>query len=93
MNISDTILNDITIDLRRLLSEVAEAHMETGRRGTVALKLTVRRTKEGRREVVGRCQATIPEGEDDSRTRKGAPVVLMSVTDECPGQMHIGDET
>lgn len=89
MNINQTILDDINLDLRKMLGEVAAAHVETGRRGTASLKLTVRRTKEGKRQVIGRVQATIPEGVDDSHTRKGESVVLMSVSDEIPGQQRI----
>lgn len=90
MNINPTILDDINADVRLLLAEAALAHVETGRRAAVTLKLTISRDKETqKRQVRGRVQATIPEGADDSRTRKSEPVLLLSVTDDHPGQQRI----
>lgn len=42
MKIPSNILADITSDVSNLLADAAEAHMETGRRATVTLKLTMR---------------------------------------------------
>lgn len=93
MNIPTNVLTDINADVRNLLAEAAAAHMETGRRATVTLKLTISRDKETQRRVLrGKATATIPEGAEGSRTRKCEPVVLMSVSDDHPGQQRIGDE-
>lgn len=90
MNIPSTILDDINLDLRKLLGEAAIAHMDTGRRATVRLALTVKADREsGKRLVTGRVTATMPEGEDDSVTRKRPSVVLLSVTDDHPGQTRL----
>jgi hypothetical protein len=90
MNIPSTILDDIALDVRKLLTEAAIAHMDTGRRATVTLKLTVRRNTESqKREVVGRVTGTLPTDEDDTVTRKLAPMVLLSVSDDHPGQQRI----
>lgn len=87
MIIHPTILNDINADVRHFLADAAAAHIETGR---VTLKLTISRDKETQRRVVrGRVSAVIPEGADDSHTRKGETAVLLSVQDECPGQQRI----
>lgn len=90
MHIHSNVLDDINLDVRKMLEDAAAAHIETGRRATVTLKLTIRKNKEAqKREVVGRVTATIPEGSDDSRTRKADQCVLVSVTDEHPGQQRI----
>lgn len=92
MNINDTILDEINESVRLLLAESALAHVETGRRATVTLKLTVSRDKDTqKRQVRGRVSAVIPEGADDSRTRKSEPLLLLSVTDEIPGQQRIDE--
>jgi hypothetical protein len=92
VNINPDILNDINADVRSMLALAAEAHVETDRRATVTLKLTIARDKEGKHNVKARVSAVIPEGVDDSHTRKGDTALLLSVSDEIPGQRHIGDE-
>lgn len=90
MIIHPTILDDITADVRHFLADAAAAHIDTGRRATVTLKLTISRDKETQRRVVrGRVSAVIPEGADDSHTRRGETAVLLSVGDEHPGQQRI----
>lgn len=90
MNIRDNILDDINAGIRLMLTEAAIANVETGRRATVTLRLTVSRDRETqKRQVRGRVSAVIPEGADDSRTRKGETTLLLSVSDEIPGQQRI----
>ncbi len=90
MNIHPNVLDDINLDVRKMLADAAIAHVETGRRAAVTLKLTIRKNKESqKREVVGRVTAIIPEGADDSHTRKSDQVVLVSVADDHPGQQRI----
>jgi hypothetical protein len=89
MIIHPDILNDINSDVRSMLALAAEAHVETDRRATVTLKLTISKDKEGKRNVRGRVSAVIPEGVDDSHTRKGDTALLLSVSDEIPGQQRI----
>ena len=91
MNIHPTILDDINLDIRRLLSEAAESHMTTNRRATVTLKLTITRDRETqKRQIRGRVSAVLPDGVDDSHTRKGETCLLLSVADDYPGQQRIG---
>ena len=90
MNINPTILDDINIDARRLLADAALAHMETNRRATVTIKLTITRDRETqKRQVRGRVSAVLPDGVDDSHTRKGETCLLLSVADDHPGQTRI----
>lgn len=90
MNIHPTVLDDINLAVRKLLTDAALAHVETGRRATVTLKLTIRKNTESqKREVIGRVTAVIPDGGDDSHTRKSDQVVLVSVGDDHPGQQRI----
>lgn len=90
MNIHPTILDDINLDIRRLLSEAAGAHMATNRRATVTLKLTITRDRETqKRQIRGRVSAVLPDGVDDSHTRKGETCLLLSVADDHPGQQKI----
>jgi hypothetical protein len=90
MIIHPTILNDINTDVRQMLADAAAAHVETGRKSTVTLKLTISRDRETqKRQVRARVSAVIPEGVDDSHTRKGEPSLLLSVSDDRPGQTRI----
>ena len=90
MIINPTILTDITAELGAMLADAAAAHVETDRRATVSLKLTISRdTKTGKRLLRGRVSASIPEGVDDSHTRKGEPALILSVSDDHPGQTRI----
>lgn len=92
MKIPSNILSDITADVSNLLVDAAEAHMETGRRATVTLKLTINRDKEtGKRVLRGKVSASIPEGVEDSHARKCEPVTLLSVSDDHPGQQRIAE--
>lgn len=92
MNISSTILDDINADVRTMLADAALAHVETGRKATVTLKLTITRDRETqKRQVRGRVSAVVPEGSDDSHTRKGETALLLSVSDDHPGQQRIGE--
>jgi hypothetical protein len=93
MNIKSTILDDIILDVRNMLADASVAHVETGRRATVTLRLTVSRDKETQKRTIrGRVSAVIPEGADDSHTRKGETALLLSVSDDHPGQQRIGGE-
>ena len=90
MIINPTILTDINAEVAQMLATAATAHVDTGRRATVTLRLTVSRdNKTAKREVRGRVSASIPEGVDDSHTRKGEPALMLSVSDDHPGQTRI----
>lgn len=90
MNIPPTILDDVNAQLRELLADSASAHVDTGRRATVTMRITVSQDKEThKRTVRAKVSATVPEGVEDSHTRKLEPVLLLSVSDDAPGQMRI----
>lgn len=90
MKIPTNILTDINADVRDLLAEAAKAHVETGRKATVTLRLTLSRDKETLKRVLrGKVCASIPEGAEDSHARKCEPVTLLSVSDDHPGQQRI----
>ena len=90
MNITTAILDDINPDILAKLEEAAAAHVETNRPATVTVKLTIKRDKETqKRQLRGRVSASIPEGAEDSHTRKGETVLLLSVSDDHPGQTRI----
>lgn len=90
MIINPTILTDINAEVAQMLATAATAHIDTGRRATVTLRLTVSRdSKTAKREVRGRVSASIPEGVDDSHTRKGETALILSVSDDHPGQTRI----
>lgn len=90
MKIPANILSDINADVSNLLADAAKAHMETGRRATVTLKLTISRDKESGKHVLrGKASANIPEGAEDAHTRKCEPVTLLAVSDDHPGQQRI----
>lgn len=92
MKIPSTILSDINADVRTLLEAAAVAHMETGRRATVTLKLTISRDKETQKRVLrGKVSANIPEGAEDSHARKCEPITLLAVSDDHPGQQRIDE--
>jgi hypothetical protein len=88
--IHPSILDDITADVRQMLEVAAAAHVETGRKSTITLRLTINRDRETqKRQVRARVSAVIPEGVEDSHTRKGEPSLLLSVSDDHPGQTRL----
>jgi hypothetical protein len=88
--IPDDILAALDTDARAATVLALAAHQTTGRSASVTIKLTVRFDKDsGKTKIKGRVQASLPENDDDARTKKWAGVVLMTVETDHPGQQRL----
>jgi len=93
MNIHPDVLDGINGSVRALIADAAQAHIDTGRVATVTLRLTIKKNKETHKhELRGRVSASIPEGVDDSHTKRGEGVLLLAVSNDHPGQRLISDD-
>jgi hypothetical protein len=90
MTIPDDLLAALDTDILTAARMALVAHQTTGRSASVTVKLTVKVDKDsGKTKVKGRVTASLPEGDDDARTKKSPAVVLVTVENDHPGQQRI----